>query len=164
MTTLRRELRTKLKQVLDENGIYTDAIPPMPSIVDLLADAALGVAGISATQSSKRYGSPVGNKSLEMAKKRLALGERIEAQLGITPDHKQQAWVRVLDRIIGYEEDGDTLEKFVKWYKAGTIYDRPKTFQIVKNPNILIGQWKEAMDFCKVTAPIRNEDGSINAY
>ena len=68
MTTLRRELRTKIIQVLEGYGIFLETTPP---IADVLADAVLGVAGISAASASKRFGTPaVGRTSQEMAIKR----------------------------------------------------------------------------------------------
>ena len=142
MTTLRRELRTKISKVLEEQGIYTDAIPPMPSIVDLLTDAVLGVAGISRAYANAEM---MGEKSRDTAKERMMLAERIEAQLFIKVDHSPK-WTRALNRIIEEEEKGNTLEKYIKWYnKNENRFDRPKTSQILNNPYILFQTWPKAM-------------------
>lgn len=145
MTTLRRELRTKIKQILEENGIYTDAIPPMPSIVDILADGVLGVAGISRAYANAQM---MGQRSRDTTKERQMLAERIEAQLHVTPDQTKKVWVTVLNRIIEKEEKGETLEKYVKWYNDdANKYDRPTISQILKNPALLIGSWPKAMAY-----------------
>lgn len=162
---LRQELRLKIQQVLEENGIYTDAVPGCISIVDLLADAVLGIPAFSRANAAERYKvAPIGKDAQRLALARLALGERVEAQLGIMVDHNNKAWTRVLNNIVNAEENGESFDKFVKWFKAGTVYDRPKTFQIAKNPALLWGNWKEAQAFETVTEPTRNEDGSINAF
>jgi len=162
MTTLKRELRTKIKDVLDAQGIYTEPVPPMPSIVDLLADAVLGISAFRQISAAERYKKQsVGKDALEMARLRLMLSERIEGGLGITPDLKDKNWERVLNRIINAEENGDSFEKYVKWFKAGNEFNRPKTFQIVKNPNIIFGNWKEAQMFQTEEAPKPDEGGGI---
>jgi len=145
---LRQELKAKIKQVLDEQGIYTDAIPPFPSIVDLLADAVLGIPLFSRAAAIENL-PKVGKNALDMARKRLMLAERIEAQLQITPDLKDKMWERVLNWIVDEEEKGRSFDKYAEWYKAGNDYNRPKTFQIFKNPALIKGNWKEAQAFRK---------------
>lgn len=160
--TLRKEMKNKITKVLDDNGIYTEPLPGMPSIVDLLVDALLGIDRIKMANTAERHGTQaVGNQAIDMARKRLLLSERIEAGLNIVPDLKEKAWERVMNRIINAEDSGDSFDKYVEWFKAGTQYDRPKTFQLVKNPNIIFGNWKEAQMFNSEPAPEPDKGGGI---
>ena len=155
--TLQREVKQKLKRdlaiVLEQNGIYTEALPGDISIVDKavnkMAHSLFTEIEFFARAAAIDRLPKVGKTALDMARKRLMLAERIEAQLQIIPDHKEKKWERVLNWIIDEEEKGNSFDKYVEWFKAGNDYNRPKTFQIFKNPALIKGNWKEAQAFNK---------------
>jgi len=142
---LRQELRKTIQDFFEEMGVYTDALPGGVSSVDLLADRVLGIPAFAKASAAERYNLPtMGANSTEMAQKRAMLAERIEAELLLTVDLKKQAWERVLNKIVSAEMQGESFDKYVQWYRAGNEYNRPKTFQIAKNPALIFGNWKEA--------------------
>lgn len=144
MTTLRRELRQTINQVLESNGFDGG------DIVDSLADEILKIPFFAKASASERFSNlpQMGKNSTQMAQKRAMLAERIEAQL-VTVDHNKKAWVNLLNKIVNAEEKGESFEKYMEWYRAGNEYNRPKTFQIARNPDVIWGNWKEAQAFGK---------------
>lgn len=102
-------------------------------------------------------------KVTDERKEMLKLGERIEASLGITPDWKNKKWERATREIVKKEAAGQPFDKFVKWLKSGNEYNRPKPFQIAKDPTLILNNWAQAfMNVVENATFTRNEDGSIN--
>ena len=81
---------------------------------------------------------------LEKRRKMGLLVEKIESLLGVKPDLKKKQWERTVNAILNFEEEGKTVEGFAKWLKAGNDYNRPKTFQISRDPEQLISIWASA--------------------
>jgi len=154
--TLTREVKQTLKRIAikwcEDNGIYTEPLPgsnmsPVDVLVNAQAQALLRIEFFAKATASERYGHKIGKTAIEAAKSRQLLAERIQAQIQITPDHDNKMWTRVLNWIVSEEEKGKSFDKYSAWLKAGTQYNRPKTFQLAKNPALIKGNWAEAQAF-----------------
>lgn len=72
------------------------------------------------------------------------LAERMTAEIGITPDLKDQKWERVVREIVRKEEKGERLETYSKWLRGGNDYNRPKPHQLSMNPRLILNTWAQA--------------------
>jgi len=162
MTTLRRELRQTINRVLEDYGL-SDGDSEPAKIVDNLADEILKIPFFAKASASERFSNlpQMGKNSTQLAQKRAMLAERIEAQLMVTVDHNKKVWVNLLNKIVAAEEKGESFEKYMEWYRAGNEYNRPKTFQIARNPDLIWGNWKEAQAFGKVEVQKPDNDGGL---
>lgn len=105
------------------------------------------------------FSKKVTDERIEMLK----VSERITATLGITPDLTDRNWEKTVRQIVKHEEGGQRLESFVRWMKSGNDYNRPKAFQLAKNPKLILTLWAQAFVGAVEQAIFtRNEDGSIN--
>lgn len=74
----------------------------------------------------------------------LKTAEKIEAELGVKPDLKDNKWKRTVRAVMEFEKNGQQVADFAKWLKSGTEYNRPKTFQMAKDPTLIISNWPQA--------------------
>lgn len=101
-------------------------------------------------------------KVTDERKEMLKLGERIEATLGVSPDWNNKKWEKTIRGIMKKEEGGQPFEQFVRWLKSGTEYNRPKAFQIAKDPGLILNNWAQAfMNAVEGATITRNDDGSL---
>lgn len=122
--TLRRELRDKFSQILNENyGISINAM------ADKLADAALEIRYKESQPPPITYTRPDEEKFDAAAyKKRIAnamasgfsehedIRQRFERELRRTPDWKHKDWDKLLGYLYIKEKSGEKLEKFASWW------------------------------------------------
>jgi len=84
------------------------------------------------------------DKNTEERRQMLMLSERVEAELGITPDFKDKNWEYTIRKIVQHEQAGQMFERWVQWLKNGNDYNRPKIFQLAAKPRLILNNWMQA--------------------
>lgn len=95
------------------------------------------------TDIEKKYPT-FSQKVTDERREMMKLAERMEAEIGITPDFSDRKWEKVVRQIVRHEENGQRFETFAKWLKSGNEYNRPKTFQIAAKPQLILTNWVQA--------------------
>lgn len=83
-------------------------------------------------------------KTTDERREMLKLAERMEATIGLTPDFTNSKWEKTVREIVRKEEKGQSFDAYVKWLQSGNDYNRPKPYQIAKDPKLILTTWAQA--------------------
>ena len=155
MTTLRKELRIKLYDVLCDNWDAVEAGLPLDHLAYNLADAVLEIAGIKSAEQRReealqRKAEQRANKKdpvdflLMQGEKERALIDmhtRIKSAFGFEPGPRHK---ELVEWLIRKDKQGETVELWRAWWDKENEYKRIALWKFDEKPDLLKSQWAGA--------------------